>query len=86
MREFLVALAIVADRNYRGMGDKWYERGCLARWYLAKWFQIEDPYHWIAQDYVRSDCKFEALIFYGKLMRKHFPKAQSAFGLIDPNW
>ena len=69
---FLVAVCLLGNDTYMGMGDPWYQRACLASYYLRHWFQITDVYKWMESKAIDRSYQRRACLFYWMLARKHF--------------
>jgi hypothetical protein len=72
---FLIGLALVAEQNWCGQADPWYARGCLAREYIRRWWQIRDPSQWMYQQCIHQSYRQLAWEYGLQLSDKHFSAA-----------
>jgi hypothetical protein len=72
MREWLIAVYIVAAENHNGQNDVWYARMCMAGKLLERWYQITDPFAWMDASYVKRNLQLEVVWHMAKLHDKYF--------------
>jgi hypothetical protein len=71
MREFLIAVIRYSDAFHCGQRDPWYTRGCIARMYLKRWYQITDVYAWQKNACIKQSCREDVVRIYNELRAKY---------------
>jgi hypothetical protein len=76
MREFLIAVALVAADYHDGQWSKWYRLGCEARQLLKRWYFIDSPESFVRNESPRLDeVKYRIADIRHKLVTKYFPRS-----------
>ena len=71
MIPWLIAVYCVGHDYHNGQWCPWYARMCMAGELLLRWYQIRDPFEWMAAPYIRDDYQQRATAHYHRLVAHH---------------
>lgn len=69
--EYLIALSLFAHDYHGGQVSRLYRIGCLADYYLLKWFQIRSSEDWIRARYIHTRAKIRVFKIKYRLVTIH---------------